>query len=71
MALRWPLNVKNCLENRFGLHIGSNPTLSSATRDGPPALEGIAKSRAFSLHLNAMHEAREAFIKAESSLALK
>ena len=76
MALRWALNAKNSLENCYGyspfqLHIGYSPNLPSATRDGPAAMEGFTKSKIFSLHLNAMHEAREAFIQTESSLALK
>ena len=36
-----------------------------------PALEGVTKSQALAIHLNAMHLAREEFIKAESSAVLK
>ena len=75
-CLRWALHAKNSLENCYGfspfqLHIGYNPRLPSATRDGPPALEGVTKSQALAIHLNAMHLAREEFIKAESSAVLK
>ena len=34
-------------------------------------MEGVTKSKKFAEHLVAMHEAREAFVKAESSAALK
>ena len=76
MALKWSLQAKNSLENTHGfspyqLHIGYNPSLPSATRDGPPAMEGITKSKALASHVNAMHAAREAFIQAESSASLK
>ena len=76
MALCWSLNAKNCLENQYGyspfqLHIGANPKLPSATRDGPPALEGITKSKSLAQHLTAMHLAREAFVEAESSASLR
>ena len=75
MSLRWALHAKNSSENCYGfspfqLHIGYNPMLPSATRDGPPALEGVTKSQAFAHHLNAMYLAREEFIT-ESSAALK
>ena len=76
MALLWALNAKNSLENCYGfspfqLHIGRNPVLSSTTRDGPPSYETVTKSKSFASHLNAMHSAREEFIKAESSTSLK
>ena len=76
MALSWALNAKNSLENCYGfspfqLHIGYNPMLPNGTREGPPAMEGVTKSKTFSLHLNAIHAAREAFAHAESSSALK
>ena len=76
VALMWALNAKNSLDNHFGfspfqLHIGYNPELISAVRDGPPTLENTAKSKSFVSHVNAMMAAREAFIKAESSFSLK
>ena len=76
MALLWVLNAKNSLENCFGfspfqLHIGRNPVLPSATRDGPPALEQVTESKSFAAHLNALHAAKEAFVHAESSASLK
>ncbi len=55
----------------FQLHVGQNPMLPSATRDGPPALEGVTKSGMFAKHLVAMHGAREEFTKVESSASLK
>ena len=76
MALLWALNAKNSLENCYGfspfqLHIGKNPVLSSVTRDGPPSFETITKSKSFAEHLNAMHCAREEFVKLESDVSLK
>ena len=76
VALMWALNAKNSLDNYHGfssfqLHIGYNPELISAVRDGPPTLENTAKSRSFVSHVNAMMAAREGFIKAESSFSLK
>jgi hypothetical protein len=76
MALRWALNAKNSLDNCHGyspyqLHIGINPVMPSVTRDGPAAYENETKSVSFASNLNAMHSAREEFIKAESSGILK
>ena len=76
MALCWSLHAKNSLENVYGyssfqLHVGQNPKLPSVTRDGPPAYDNYTKSKCFADNLNAMHLAREEFIKAESSLSLK
>ena len=76
LALCWALQARNSLDNSYGfssfqLHIGYNPVLPSATRDGPPAMEGITKSKTLANHINAMHAAREAFIEAESSSRLK
>ena len=75
-ALLWALNAKNSLENCHGfspfqLHIGYNPILPSTTREGPPAMENVTKSKSFASHINTIHEAREAFIQAESSSTLK
>ena len=76
MALFWSINAKNSLENCYGfspyqLVFASNPQLPSATRCGPPGYESITKNEVFAKNINALHQAREAFIKAESSIVLK
>ena len=75
-ALFWALNAKNSLENCYGfspyqLVFAANPNLPSVTRLGPPSYEGVSKSQAFVDNINALHSARQEFIKAESSKALK
>lgn len=76
IALSWSLQAKNSLENSFGfspfqLHVGYNPILPTVTKGQPPAMEGRTKSEILGKHLTAMHRAREEFIKAESSSALR
>ena len=68
--------AENSLENHHGfspfqLHIGKNPKLLSATRDGPPSYENTSVSKNFAMHSNAMMSAHEEFIKAECSASLK
>ena len=75
-ALLWAFNAKNSLENHLGfssfqLHIGKNPLLLSATRDGPSSFDNTSLSKNYVKHVNAMMSAREQFIKAESSFSLK
>ena len=75
-ALAWSLNAKNSLENHLGyspfqLHMGRNPVMPSATRDGPGSMDAVSKSVSFSKHISAMHTAREEFIAAESALSLR
>ena len=76
LALCWSLHAKNSLDNNYGfssfqLHIGLNPILPSATRDSPAAYDNSTKSKCLAQNLNAMHAAREEFIRAESSSSLK
>lgn len=76
MALFWSLNAKNCLENCYGfspyqLVFATNPQLPSVTQCGPPGLEHSTKSQEFARNMNAMHNARQAFIKAQSDDTLK
>ena len=76
MALYWSLNAKNCLENCYGfspyqLVFSTNPQLPSATQCGPPGLEMSTKSEEFARNMNAMHMARQAFIKSQSDAVLK
>ena len=75
-ALFWALNAKNALENTYGfspyqLVFATNPNLPSVTRCGPPGYEGVSVSKAFVKNSNALHLAREEFVKAESSQVLK
>ena len=48
-----------------------NPQFPSATQCGPPGYECTTKSEVFAKNINALHQAREEFIKAESSCVLK
>ena len=70
VALAWAISSKNCLQNHDGfspnqLVFGRNPNMPSVLIDKLPALSrpniDIVRN-----HLNSMHAAREAFIKAES-----
>ena len=75
-ALFWSLNAKNSLQNCYGfspyqLVFAANPQLPSATLCGPPGYENVSISDAFVKNSNALHQAREAFIEAESSITLK
>ena len=72
IALAWALNAKNSLSNCHGfspyqLSIGSNPKLPCAFSDLPPALTHKATSKIIKQNLDALHRAREAFIRAENS----
>ena len=71
-ALAWAVNAKNALQNHDGfspyqLVYGQNPNLPSVAVDKPPALEGTTVSNKVALHLNALHLARKAYIKSETS----
>ena len=71
-ALAWAVNAKNALKNYDGfspyqLVYGQNPNLPSVAVDKPPALEGTTVSNKVALHLNALHWARKAYIKSETS----
>ena len=75
-ALCWALNAKNSLENYMGfspfqLVFGENPKLPSVFTAGPPGLEEVVMSKAVAEHINALHAAREAFIKCEADRVLK
>ena len=76
VALCWAINAKNSLQNIFGfspyqLVFGRNPNLPSVFTDKLPALEGVTGSLLISNHLNALHRAREEFIKLEASEKLR
>ena len=51
----------------YQLVFGQNPNIPNVMTDEPPALHGTTISQVVSKHLNALHTARQAFVKAESS----
>lgn len=72
IALCWAVNAKNSLQSVYGfsphqLVFGRNPNLPSAFENKLPALEGVTGSKLIAANLNALHKAREEFIKLESS----
>ena len=75
-ALLWSVNAKNSLENYSGfspyqLVFAANPKFPSVTQCGPPGYENRTVSEIFAKDINALHRAREEFVKAESSNVLK
>ena len=75
-AVSWAVSAKNSLSNFHGfsanqLIFGSNPNIPSVLVNSPPALECISTSETVAKNLNAMHAARRAFIKSESSEKLQ
>ena len=76
VALSWCINAKNSLHNVHGfspyqLALGQNPRLPPFFTDTPPAHESPSSSDIVRQHLNALHDARRAFIEAENSEKLK
>ena len=72
VAVSWAVNAKNCLQmvggySPYQLVFGRNPRLPNVLNDYPPALEGTTVSEIFAFHLNIMHAARQAFMRAEAS----
>lgn len=72
VALTWACNAKNSLSMVYGyspyqLVFGRNPNLPSVLSSDLPALENVTSSKTFANHLEALHNSREAFIKAEAS----
>ena len=70
------LNAKNSLENYLGfspfqLVFGESPKLPSVFTAGPPGFEEVVMSKSVAEHINALHAAREAFIKCEADKVLK
>ena len=75
-ALAWAVCAKNSLQNTFGyspnqLVFGINVNLPSVEHDAPPALKSPEHSDLVRENLNALHKARENFIKSESSERIK
>ena len=78
IALAWAVNAKNSLHNVYGysqnqLAFGRNLILPSVINDKPPALESTCTifSEVVAKNLNALHEARKAFIENEASEKLR
>ena len=76
VALAWAVNAKNSMQNHLGfspiqLVVGCNPNLPCAITNNLPAQEEVKVSDTVRNHLNALHSARRAFTKAESSDRIK
>ena len=76
VALAWAVSAKNSLTNVHGyspnqLVFGRNPNYPCVLENYPPALEGKSISKTVADNLNAMHVARQEFIKSESSDRLR
>ena len=72
VALAWAENAKNSISNCSGfspyqLVLEQNPNLPSVLTDDLPALEGKHEHDSVTVHLNALHAARKAFVKTETS----
>ena len=71
IALAWAVSAKNSLMNIQGfspnqLVFGHNPNYPCVLDNYPPALEGRSISKVVADNLNAMHAARQEFVKNES-----
>ena len=76
VIVAWSVSAKNALNTCYGyspnqLVFGRNPNFPSNLTNNPPAMEDITYSELVSKHLCAMHEARKAFIEAESNDKLR
>ena len=76
VALVWATSAKNTLHNNQGfspnqLTFGRNPNLPSVLTATQPALRTATTSQLIADHINALHAARAAFIKSESSRRIK
>ena len=76
VVLCWAIIAKNRLQYIYGhsphqLVFGKNPTLPSLFENKLPALEGVSGSKLVATHVNALHKAREKFIKLEASEKLR
>ena len=72
MALAWAVSAKNALQNKGGyspnqLVFGFNTNLPSLISDLPPALSSTTSSEIIRRNLEAIHSARENYIRAETS----
>ena len=72
IALAWAVNAKNTLQNnaRYSpnkLVFGTHVNLLGVLTNEMPALESFSKCDTVRMNLDAMHKARDSFIKADSS----
>ena len=75
-AVAWAVNAKNSLNNVHGfspyqLVFGRNPILPGIEHDKLPALDDCNASKVVKEQLDALHAAREAFIRSENSEKLR
>ena len=71
VLLCWACNARNALQmwhgySSYQLVFGKNPNLPNIMTDNLPALKGATWSKVLFNHLNALHSARQAYIKSES-----
>ena len=76
VALAWTISARNTLANHSGfspsqLVFGQNPGLPNVFSDKLPALESVSSSEIVRSNLNALHAARQEFVKFESDERLK
>ena len=76
VALAWAIAARNCLTNNSGfspnqLVFGQNPVLPNVFSNKPPALNVSIASDLVRDNLNAMHSARQEFVKFESNEKLQ
>ena len=72
IALSWAVAARNCLSNNSGfspnqLVFGNNPAIPNVFSNELPAMNPNPPSEVIRQNLNAMHSARQAFIKFESN----
>ena len=76
VLLSWANMAKKSMQMVFGyssnqIVFGTHPNLPGIMTDGPPALDGKTLSETFKRHWNALHSAREVFVKSESCSRLR
>ena len=76
LAFAWAIAAKNALKNEHGfspnqLVFGKNPNFPVVEENRPPAMEGRSSSKIVMDNINALHSARQAFIKSESCEKLR
>ena len=76
IALAWSVSAKNSLMNQDGfspdqLTYGRNNSFPSVLTDEPPAFESSTTVDIIRENMNAMHQARQAFIESEASERIK
>lgn len=72
VALAWAVSARNALSNNLGfspnqLVFGHNPGAPNVFENGLPGLEPVTSSEMVRSNLNALHAARQAFVKLESN----